>query len=76
MPPGGCGEREIGEGEREMTKYEKIKKFRVFFTNIRHRGATWRATLVSDARVAHLGPGINHLKDFRDPIRRFESLGT
>ena len=60
------------EGER--SKYEKIKKFRAFFANIRHRGAVWHATSVSDARVAHLAPGTNHLKDFRDTIRRFESL--
>ena len=45
------------------------KNLGVFFANIRHRGAMWHATLVSDARVAHLGPEMNHLKDFRDPIR-------
>jgi len=41
------------EGER--TKYVKINKFRVFFANIHHRGATWHATSASDAHVARLG---------------------
>ena len=68
-------ERERGrEGER--SKYEKIKNLGLFFANIRHRGATWHATSALDARVMRFGPGMNHLKDFRDPIRRFESLGT
>ena len=76
MPPGGCGEREIGEGEREMTKYEKINKFRVFFANIRHHGTRWHATSASDARVAGLGPLVKQLMYFRDPDGRFESLET
>jgi len=54
------------EGGR--TKYEKIKKFRVFFANIHHRGTTWHATSASDARVGRLGPGMNHLTKFRNPI--------
>jgi len=44
------------ERERERTKYEKIKKFRVFFSKIHHCGAMWHATLASDACVARLGP--------------------
>ena len=55
---------------------EDKKKLGVFFVNIRHRGAMWHATSVSDAHVAHLGPGKNHLKDFRDSIKQFESTGT
>ena len=68
-------EREIGEEERERTKYEKIKKFRVFFANIHHRGATWHATSALDACVASLGRLVKHLMYFRDPDGRFESLG-
>ena len=52
------------------------KKIRGYFVNVRHRGTMWHATLSSDARVARLGYGMNHLKDFRDPVIRFESLGT
>ena len=59
-----------------MTKYEKIKKFRVFFTNIRHHGTTWHATSASDARVAGLGPLLKHLIYFKDLDGRFESLRT
>ena len=62
------------EGER--TKYEKIKKIRVFFANVHHRGTTWHATSASDARVAVLGPLVKHLMYFRDPDGRFKSLGT
>jgi len=68
-------ERERGrEGER--SKSEKVKKIWGFFANVRHRGTTWRATSASNACVARLGPGMNHLTKFRDLIRRFESLGT
>jgi hypothetical protein len=67
-------ERERGrEGER--SKCEKIKKIRVFFANIRHRGATWHATLTSDAHVAGLKHLVKHLMYFRDSDGRFESLG-
>jgi hypothetical protein len=46
-----------GEGERgEGTKYEKIKKFMVFFAKNHHYGAMWHATLASDACVARLEP--------------------
>ena len=59
---------------REKTKYEKIKKFRVFFANIHHRGTTWHATSVSDARVAVFGPLVKHLMYFRGSDGRFENL--
>ena len=68
-----------GEAARERERKEQNeedKLMSVFFANVRHHGATWHATSASDARVARLGPRMNHLKDFRDPIRRFESLGT
>ena len=54
----------------------KIKKFRGFFANIRHRGTRWHATSASDARVAGLGPLVKQLMYFRDPDGRFESLET
>ena len=62
----------VGDGrdrvrEGEMTKYEKINKFRVFFANVSHRGTTWHATSASEARVAGLGPLVKHLMYFRDP---------
>ena len=63
----------VREGER--IKYEKIKKFRVFFANIHHRGA-WHATSALDACVASLGRLVKHLMYFRDPDGRFESLRT
>ena len=68
------GRDRVREGER--TKYEKINKFRIFFANVRHRGTTWHATSDSNARLARLRPGMNHLTKFRDLIIRFESLGT
>ena len=52
------GRDRVREGER--TKYEKINKFRVFFANVRHRGTTWHAMSASDARVAGLGPLVEH----------------
>ena len=68
--------REIGEGERERSIMRKIRLYQGFFVNVRHRGIMWHTTSAFDACVAYLEPGMNHLKDFRDPIRRFESLGT
>ena len=68
------GRERVREGE--MTKYDKINKFRIFFANVRHRGTTWHATSASDACVVGLGPLVKHLMYFSDPDVRFESLGT
>ena len=55
-----------------MREYKEIQGV---FANVRHRGTMWHATLALNACVARLGLWMNHLKYFRDPIRRFESLG-
>ena len=52
----------------KWTQKLKMNKIEGFFVNICQCGTMWQATSASEARVARLGPRMDHLKWSRDPM--------